>query len=191
MSGDIEAIGKFARDQEPIDPTMRIDQPMTLTGADDDPATGYDMSLTGTAQSYYVGPPPLDEDWYLTRLLVMAVDGDFNNAGNYGAIVGGLPTGILLEVVDIDDNLIYNFTKVPIQFSYDWVLYAGNDNVLAGGAGEDAMKVRWTFSKAGYPVVLRGARHQRLRFIKSDDLSSMERHIATVQGFKRKTSVPA
>ena len=120
-----------------------------------------------------------------------ATDDDFNDAGDYGAIAGGLPTGIFLEVVDDLDNLFYNFTKVPIQFSNDWVLYAGNDNVLAGGAGQDAMKVRWTFNKAGYNVVLRGAWKQRLRLIKADDLSSMDRHIVTVQGFKRKTDVPA
>jgi len=191
MAGDIEIMGSWARKQEPIDPTMRIDQPMTLTGADSDPVTGYDMSLTGTSQAYYIGPPPLDEDWYLARMMLVAVDADFNNAGNYGAIAGGLPTGILIDVVDADDNIIFNMTKVPIQYSYDWTLYAGSDAVITGGAGADALKVRLTFNKAGHNLVLRGARHQRLRLSKSDDLSSMERHIVCVQGFKRKTDVPA
>jgi hypothetical protein len=177
-------IVELAQALEPLDVGLRIDQPFTPSGDKDDIA--YDMALTGTAQSYYVGPPPTDENWHIVRLLATMIDNTFTDAADYGAINNGLPTGIDLHVVDGDDNILYDFTPVPIKRSHDWSLYAGPDAVTVGGAGADPLMVRWTFQKAGYPVLLEGARGMRLRLLKPDDLSSMVSHIVGVQGYKEK-----
>lgn len=182
--GDDELAEGWFEGQQVIDVGLRIDQPFTLSGDAD--GIHYDMAATGTAANYYVGPPPEDETWMITRLLVQAVDGAFTTATNYGAIGGGLPTGIHLDVVDADDNILYHFTKVPIKLTHDWAIYAGVDSVTVGGAGADPYNTRWTFRKAGYDIKLEGARGMRMRLNKPDDLSSMNQHIVAVQGYKKK-----
>jgi len=184
MSGDDALAEGWYGEQKVIDVGLRIDQPFTPSGDEDD--INYDMAATGTAQSYYVGPPPEDETWMITRLLVQAIDGAFTTATNYGAIGGGLATGIHIDVVDSDDNILYHFTKVPIRLTHDWAIYAGVDSITIGGAGSDPYNCRWTFRKAGYDIKLEGARGMCLRLNKPDDLSSMSQHIVAVQGWKMK-----
>lgn len=182
MGDDALAEGWY-EGQQTIDVGMRIDQPFTISGGENDPS--YDMSATGTAINYYVGPPPEGETWEIVRLLIEIVDSAFTDATDYGAINGGLPTGIHVDVVDAEDNILYHFTKIPVKTTYDWGLYAGVDSVSIGGAGADPYQCRWTFAKAGYRVKLEGARGMRLRINKPDDLSSLDKHIIMVQGFKK------
>ncbi len=182
--GNKELAEGWYEGQETIDVGMRIDQPLTMSGDEDDP--NYEMAGTGTAVAYYVGPPPTDETWNIRRLLLSAIDANWNNALNYGALGAPLPTGINVDVVDGNDVVLYHFTQVPIKRTHDWTLYAGVDALHIGGAGADPFMVRWTFSKGGYDIKLEGKRGMRLRLTKPDDITGLDSHIVSVQGYKKK-----
>lgn len=48
------------------------------------------------------------------------------------------------------------------------------------GIGDESLSVRWSFYKAGYPVILDAAKYLAC----NDDMSGLEEHYFMIQGFK-------
>ena len=144
----------------------------TSTNADGDP-TPVEFSIE----------PPAGETYLLSRMNVEVIDANFNNANLYGAIT--LANGMSIQVVNGAGAVLKDFTPINIKRSHDWVLLAGVDSVVIGGATSDALKVRWTF-KNGYDfLMLNGDNGEKLVLTVSDDMTGLDDQLMMMQGYKR------
>lgn len=172
--------------QAGLNPSYRLDHPMTLEGAVDG---FYDMSISGSSVNYWITPPS-DEVYWIARLNVIMIDADFNRADRYGS-TAGLTTGIAVHLEDDSLNVIHDFTPVRIKNITHWGLLAGNDTHIAGGAGADPLIVRWTFERSGAYLVIDGRLNHRLKMEIPDNLgaggAALDEHIVLAQGVRLKT----
>jgi hypothetical protein len=131
--------------------------------------------------------PPADEKFRLQRMTVHAIDGNWNDALQYGAI-GALPNGIRIYVRD-DSGIIKEYTKeFTIKRTHDWSLLAGVDSVNIGGSLADPFMVRWTFNRGATDIVLNGANNERFVVEIQDDLTGLNDQLSMVQGARKKIS---
>lgn len=134
---------------------------------------------------FYIQPSP-NEKYTLRRMNVEAIDGNFNNAAQYGALGVPLPNGIKIYVEVNGGALIKDYTKdITVKRNHDWALLAGVDSTVIGGAGNDALLARWTFALGGGDIILDGSKNERLVIEIPDDLSGLTDQLAFVQGFRR------
>lgn len=132
--------------------------------------------------------PPSDEKYTLKRLTLHAIDANWNNALQYGALGGPLGNGIKIYVRD-DSGIIKDYTtNVTIKRTHDWALLAGVDSVNIGSAVADPFLVRWTFDRGGSDIVLDGSNNERFVVEIQDNLTGLSDQLAMVQGFKGKIS---
>ena len=120
----------------------------------------------------------------LTRLNVLAIDGNFNSATGYGAL-SALTNGIKIHVEDSEGTILKDFTQyTTIKRSYDWSLLSGVDNTFIGGAGADPLLIRWTFSRGYDNIYLNGDRGEKFVVTISDNLTGLDDQICFIQGYK-------
>jgi hypothetical protein len=116
---------------------------------------------------------------------VEGIDGNWNNALQYGALGTALSNGIRMYV-ERDTTIIREYTEfVKIKRNHDWSLFAGVDNPIIGGAGADALIVRWTFGKGCSDIVLDGSKLERFVVEIQDDLTDLDDQICFVQGCRK------
>jgi hypothetical protein len=139
----------------------------------------FDADATPTTMAII---PVAGQRLHISRLLVSMEDATVQ-AANYGAIAGGLTNGIPLtwktrgrEVDLLDgDNIKRNGDLAAHCFDVDRITW---------GAGDDLLKVRWTFTKGGAYLTLDGDQGDGLFSYLSDDLSDLSKHEFIVQGWQ-------
>ncbi len=139
------------------------------------------MNVDGSSSSvkFYI-QPPVTEKYRLKRMNVEAIDGNFNNALDYGTIT--LATGMDIYIEN-DSGIIKRYTsEFKIKRSRDWSLLAGVDAIHVGGAGADALTVRWTFAKGCSEIDLDGSNTERLVVEVRDDMEGLEEQLIMIQG---------
>ena len=158
-------------------------QLMSING---DGTGGASQNVNGsvTPVLFYIQPPS-DEKYTLRRMNIHGIDGNWNNASQYGALGGALTTGIKIYTEINGGALIKDYTgDITIKRSHDWALLAGVDSISVGGAGEDPLLVRWTFERGAGNIILDGSKNERLVIEIGDDLQGLTDQLAMVQGFK-------
>jgi hypothetical protein len=126
--------------------------------------------------------PPSDKKYKLKRMNVQAIDGNFNNAAQYGALGAALTNGIRIYVEN-DGGIIKEYTSdFKIKRNHDWSFLAGIDSPVVGGAGEDALLVRWTFERSFSNITLDGSKNERLVVEIQDNLTGLTDQTCVVQG---------
>lgn len=144
--------------------------------------TGTFEQANATPAKYFI-QPPAGVTYSLRRMLIYAQDGNFNSAGNYGAITDGLTNGILCYIENDADGILANFTgQQAIKTTYQWGLLAGSDVPVQGAAGSDPLNVRWTFNKGCGNLLLSGDKGERFVMETRDDLSALDSQMAMIQG---------
>ena len=125
---------------------------------------------------------------HITRMIVLIEDDDNFGATSYGGIVGGLTNGIHINVrnsldgdaivADLDD-------QEPVYTNTDWAGLCHDMTAFVFGTGQNnqVATVRWTFEKAGGPLMLHGAKGHYLTVELSDDLSTLVDHRFLIQGW--------
>ena len=146
--------------------------------------TSQAVNGSGAPEEFYIQPPE-DEVYVLKRMNLEAIDSAFTNATNYGAI-STLAVGITVRVLDSDNNVVKDFTPIPIKRSHDWGLLSGVDATALGGAGSDALLVRWTFARGYGDIILDGGLGHRFVLSVNDDLTGLDDQLAMVQGYSRR-----
>lgn len=140
---------------------------------------------SSTPVLFYIQPES-NEIATLRRMNVEGIDGNFNNASQYGALGAALTNGIKVYVDVNGGALIKDYTKdITIKRNHDWALLAGVDNPVITGAGSDALIIRWTFALGGGDIVLDGSKNERLVIEIQDNLTGLTDQLAFVQGFRR------
>lgn len=126
--------------------------------------------------------PPVNEKYRLKRMNIHAIDGNWNDAANYGALGTALPVGIRVYKKN-DSGIIKEYTSnFKIKRSHDWALLAGADSTNIGGSGADPLIIRWTFASGYSDIMLDGSKNERLVILISDNLTGLTDQISVVQG---------
>jgi len=140
-----------------------------------DPNASVNGSVTPVVFSYTA------TTWCSIGTMIISVrDSGSFAAGNYGAIAGGLPNGLDIELVNsgvVTDLL----DGVPIQTNLDWITkgFEGKEASLSGG-GNKGIIVRWLFSNSGAP--LRMIKDDTLRVRINDDCTGLTKHRFEIRG---------
>lgn len=143
------------------------------------------LGTSGSPILFFIQPPS-DEKYRLRRMNLHAIDGNWNNASNYGALTNPLPNGIRIYVRD-DSGIIKEYTSdTTIKKTHDWAFLAGVDSVTVGAAGADPLIVRWTFERGASDIILDGSNNERLVIAIEDDLTDITEQVAMVQGYRIK-----
>jgi hypothetical protein len=129
--------------------------------------------------------PASNEVITLERMIVSVSDTVGMDADFYGNNLT-LVNGIKVEVRD-GSGLIFSLTdpQHPVFTNAGWAHYCYDASMLTWGTGNENLVVRWTFSKSGAPVVLRGIRGEYLTVTVNDNLTGLDEHQFLVQGLSR------
>ena len=135
-----------------------------------------------TPDIFYIAPDL--KDMVLHRLIVLIEDGANMRAEHYGTLGAALTNGVVVRVSDPSGVLVDLTDESPIKTNAGWGALCYDVDVKAWGAGNDLLLVRWTFAKAGIPLVLDAKAGHKLEVVLSDDLQGLVRHYFMVQGWE-------
>jgi len=133
---------------------------------------------SSAAEDFYI-QPGANETYEIHRLIVRIADSGAPDAGKYGNNIT-LTNGISVHLEggitrDLTDNM-------PVLSNGDRSKLCYDVNVISWGTGDDYVGVRWTFSKSGAPITLRGSISDKLIVRLNDDFSNLVGHTFMVQG---------
>lgn len=125
--------------------------------------------------------PAANQMFILHRMLVFIKDTTGIDADAYGnGIV--LTNGINIKYSHAAGVVVDMVDGIPITVNGDWGRLCYDVELKAWGAGNEILVVRWTFDKAGEPLVLNGADGDRFVVSLNDDFSGLLAHYFMVQG---------
>lgn len=146
-----------------------------------DGTTSGTKDMSTTADEYYI--QDTSNTLAVTRMIVSYQDGTGGLGNEYGNLGSALTTGIEIKTTRRDGStVINNLTDgVPVKQNADWARFCYDFNIFAFSGADDIFVARWTFSKAGEPIILEPG--QTLRMYIQDDLTNLTDHYALVQGY--------
>ena len=109
------------------------------------------------------------------------------DTGNFSVSTYGnglvLTVGIRLVVRAADDSLIQAIDGgEPIKSNADWSSLCYDINYHSFGVGDNALAVRWTFERAGAPILIDGTLGEYLAMELNDSFLTLTDHTFCVQG---------
>ena len=138
---------------------------------------------SSTAVPYYAGPVE-GKYWHIERMLIFIEDAGAGTISQYGSATA-LTNGLTLDVrqggpsgpsvLDLTDG-------APVKSNGDWAHHCYDISLSAPGSGNGVVLVRWTFGKSGAPLILSGARNEKLVLENNDQLNVLIKHTAIIQG---------
>lgn len=145
------------------------------TGTKDAAVNGSSTAVT------YKYQPPNGVIAVIARMLVHYGDTLAPSADDYGNITA-LTNGLLVQVRNVvDDSVVTDLLDgEPIKKNSDWSRFCYDLGLDDFGAGDNFLKVRWTFSKSGQPLEIHDA--QYLCAVIQDDLTGLVEHHFMIQG---------
>lgn len=141
------------------------------------PADGTNQQVlsngSSTAVPYYAGP---DEGfyWHIERMIIYIEDTGAPKITEYGSATA-LTNGVRLYETrgGVAGTEIKDFMGgITAKANADWASFCFDISLSAPGSGNGVVLVRWTFGKAGAPIVLGGARQDKLVILNQDNLSA-------------------
>lgn len=132
----------------------------------------------------YTATPPEDEIWAVFRMTVNIRDTGSFDSGGYGngpALTNGIQLRVGAPGIPPGAG---NLTPVLVRRTTDWQIYAHDLIISNFGQGDEVASIRWTFSKAGFPMILHGRLGQFIELRVQDDLSGLEHQYVILQGIK-------
>ena len=134
------------------------------------------------AEQFYIAPGA-GVIHKIHRLIVSVGDGTGMQAEEYGNLGSALSNGIRIEVQDdIGTTLNELDGGLNVTTNAEWGRLCYDVDVKTWGSGDELLLVRWTFDRAGGPIVLDGDNDDRLTVIVNDDLQGLLSHHFMVQG---------
>jgi hypothetical protein len=159
-------------------PTSTLHQLLSVNG-DGTGATSMNVNGSVTSVKFEIQPPS-DKIYQLRRMNTEILAANFNSAALYGALT--LANGMRIYIEN-DSGIIKEYTNgFTIKRNHDWSLLAGVDSVISGGAGTDALNIRWTFPNGGSEMILNGANNERLVLEVQDDQTGLVDQLSQIQG---------
>jgi len=126
--------------------------------------------------------PPVDEVWYVHRLLVHYEDSGSMDTEKYG---NGIVLTNGITIYANQSGRIVNLTNGhPILTNGEWAAHSYDTRLDKFGAGNEFISVRWSFFKTGTVIKLDGAQSDSLTVLLQDDFSGLEDQFFLFQGYK-------
>lgn len=142
------------------------------------------VEITGdhtVAETFYI-EPPAGQVYEIHRLVGFVEDGGTWRAERYGGLAAALTNGISLFFrSDILTDVDLTSGK-PIQSNGQWARTCYDSDFTSFGTGNNYLHVRWTFTRAGVPIVLSGDRNEQLSLEVSDNFTGLVGHTFMAQG---------
>lgn len=146
-----------------------------------DGSNNINVDASATAQYAFI-KPEIGETYKLHRVIISIGDTAGMLADEYGNLGAALTNGISLkryrDGVEKQDYM----DGVPIKTNAAWGALCYDVDLKTWGAGPELLVVRWTFSKSGSPITLKGRKLDELRLEVNDDLSGLTDHRFMIQG---------
>jgi hypothetical protein len=141
-----------------------------------------DYSAVALGAEQFMIAPAAGETFIISRMIVSYEDVKNWNSDLYGKAIA-LTNGIKVEV-HRDGAFWYGLTDpdFPVKSNGEWASFCYDFALFAFGTGLDWASVRWTFTKSGSDVKLRGDRSERLVVTLNDDFTDLTHHHFLVQG---------
>lgn len=140
---------------------------------------------SGAPVSFKIKPGP-DEVYFITRLIVTVEDAGGGSAAEYGNLGGALANGVQVRHSN-GDGVVEWLTDpaYPVRTNATWGSYCYDVSMKTWGAGNDLLLVRWTFEKAGHPMILADGDGDFLEVVVNDDLTGLVDHRFLAQGIRQ------
>lgn len=134
-----------------------------------------------SAEEIFYIQPPAHQNYLLYRMMAYVKDSGTFDSGSYGNGIT-LTNGIAVRVSD-DSGVQHDLTDgVPVKTNPDWRQHCFDAEPSSYGLGDEALGVRWTFTRGGPPILLEGANGDRLEVVLHDDFSGLITHTFKVEG---------
>jgi hypothetical protein len=109
------------------------------------------------------------------------------DTGNFAVSTYGngvvLTVGLRVVVRNINDALVQALDGgEPVKSNADWSSLCYDINYHSFGVGDNALAVRWTFERAGAPVLIDGTLGEYLAVELNDNYAGLTDHTFNVQG---------
>jgi hypothetical protein len=139
-------------------------------------------SAGGAGATEFFIQPPANTLYVLHRMIIHIHDSTAFSAEKYGALAA-LANGISVTVDQISPavELVDLTDGIPIKSNAEWGQVCFDVDLASYGQGDVYLNARWTFSKAGQPVVIN--ENQKLAVTLNDDLTGLVDHYFMVQGY--------
>ena len=115
------------------------------------------------------------------RLIVSVSDTTGFTAQKYGNLAA-LTNGIEIKLMDDDGEVLDLTDEIPVKTNAQWAQLCYDVDVKSWGSGDELLVVRWTFSKAGAPLILNCNKNAYLAVYLDDNLDGLLSHYFMVQG---------
>jgi len=136
---------------------------------------------SGATEIFYIQPPD-GVVYRVSRMIPFIEDAGSFDSGKYGNSVV-LTNGIEVRVQDDSGTIIDMTDGVPIKTNPHWKRLCYDVDPSAYGSGNEALGVRWTFTKAGQYIRLDGSNNERLEVLLHDAFDDLIGHYFQVQGY--------
>ncbi len=133
------------------------------------------------AAEEFILSPPAGKVYEVARMLVTVEDAGSFDASKYGngvvitkgIVITGQSKGTAIEITDPNEL---------INTNAEWGSYCYDADVKTWGTGNELLLVRWTFSKAGSPIVLDSRAEDFIKITLNDDFDDLVSHHFHFQG---------
>ena len=138
--------------------------------------------------------PAVGTDWEIARLIVSLVSTTALIPAGWGK-GAALTNGLTFKIKDAADALLVDLTNgVPVKTNGDWggICYDVSGFGGANPTVDTYLHARWTFTKAGSPLMLQGHLGHYIEVSVDDDLSDgadITSFTLMIQGIKKASSL--
>lgn len=151
------------------------------TNGDGSGTTNANGNYAAAATDFYIKPGPGDR-FIINRLIVHIEDTNGMDVGAYGNAIT-LTNGIVIQMFK-GSNVVTDLTSGDaIITNGDWGKFCYDISLQSWGTGNDFVQVRWTFSKSGRPIDLKGWEDEKLVITLNDSFVGLLGHYFQVQGY--------
>jgi len=151
-------------------------------------------NYSSSASTFYY-QVPVNRIASLTRIIVTIEDNKNDLAPDLYGGLAKLTNGLTIKITDKNDQnpyyLISNTvagqatgtSPLPIKTNLDWSAICYDfSRILQGGSALDQAQFRWTFTRAGSPIILEN--EEKFCIVCNDDFSTLSQHFFTIQGLE-------
>lgn len=151
-------------------------------------ADGTNLEMIGAADKYYAGPAD-GKYWVLHRGILYIEDATTMTVSTYGGI-SALTNGVKLYTTTggPDGTQAVDLTGgESIHNNGEWSGLCYDVQFTSPGNGNDVLSARYTFSKAGRPLILNGNNSDKIVMQTQDSHTGLVSHRFLVQGYETDT----
>ena len=126
--------------------------------------------------------PPSNEIFVINRLIGAVHDNGNFTSSIYGANAA-VTNGVDIQIKRDGESLVNLTNGRPVKDNGSWPDFCYDVDVSNYSGNDNYLHFRWTFEKAGAPLILNGAEGDTFEVTLSDDYTFLTEHRYVVQGY--------